>query len=80
MRSPFDASTSSSTSGSPARAISPIGSVVVGTEAVYRDLSAEWPVVDRVTPDAGLVERVRVALPDAAAAPIHTSAAVGASR
>ena len=57
-----------------------IGSVVVGTEAVYRDLSAEWPVVDRVTPDAGLVERVRVALPEAAAAPIHTSAAVGASR
>ena len=58
----------------------PVGSVVVGTEAVYRDLSAEWPVVDRVTPDAGLVERVRVALPEAAAAPIHTSAAVGASR
>ena len=56
-----------------------IGSVVVGTEAVYRDLSAEWPVVDRVTPDAGLVERIRAALPDAAAAPIHTSAAVGAS-
>ena len=56
-----------------------IGSVVVGSEAVYRDLSAEWPVVDRVTPDAGLVERVRAALPDAAATPIHTSAAVGAS-
>ena len=56
-----------------------IGSVVVGTEAVYRDLSAEWPVVDRVTADAGLVERIRAALPDAAAAPIHTSAAVGAS-
>jgi futalosine hydrolase len=56
-----------------------VGSVVVGTEAVYRDLSAEWPVVDRATPDAGLFERVRIALPDAAAAPIHTSAAVGAS-
>ena len=56
-----------------------IGSVVVGTEAVYRDLSAEWHVVDSVTPDAGLVERVRAALPDAAAAPIHTSAAVGAA-
>src|SRR6185436_10098439 len=51
----------------------------VGSEAVYRDLSAEWPVVDRVTPDPGLVERVRSALPDAAATPIHTSAAVGAS-
>ncbi|HEX6725237.1 MAG TPA: hypothetical protein VF073_08305 [Gaiella sp.] len=56
-----------------------VGSVVVGTEAVYVDLSAEWPVVDRVTPDAGLVERVRAALPDAAGVPIHTSAAVGAS-
>ena len=56
-----------------------VGSVVVGTEAVYRDLSAEWPVVDRVTPDASLYERVRIALPDAAATPIHTSAAVGAS-
>src|SRR6476619_1202035 len=31
-----------------------IGSVVVGSEAVYTDLSAEWPVVTRVTPDAGL--------------------------
>jgi nucleoside phosphorylase len=57
----------------------PVGSVVVGTESVYCDLSAEWPVVDRVTPDTGLVERVRAALPDAAAAPIHTSAAVGAA-
>ncbi|HET6600834.1 MAG TPA: hypothetical protein VFG57_02640 [Gaiella sp.] len=58
----------------------PVGSVVVGTESVYCDLSAEWPVVDRTTPDAGLVERVRAALPDADAAPIHTSAAVGAAR
>ena len=58
----------------------PVGSDVVGSEALSRALSPEWPVVDRVTPDAGLVERVRVALPEAAAAPIHTSAAVGASR
>lgn len=57
-----------------------VGTVVVGTESVYGDLSAEWPVVDRVSPDAGLVERVRAALPGAAAAPIHTSAAVGAAR
>ena len=55
----------------------PVGSVVVGTESVYCDLSAEWPVVDRTTPDAGLVERVHAALPAAATAPIHTSAAVG---
>lgn len=58
----------------------PVRSVVVGTESVYCDLSAEWPVVDRTTPDAGLVERLRVALPAAASAPIHTSAAVGAAR
>ena len=57
-----------------------VGSIVIGTESVYCDLSAEWPVVDRMTPEAGLVERVRVALPAAAAAPIHTSAAVGAAR
>jgi len=57
-----------------------VGSVVVGTEAVYRDLSAEWPVVDRAMPDPDLLERARGALPDAAAAPIHTSAAVGAAR
>ena len=53
--------------------------LVVGTEAVYCDLSAEWPVVDRVAPDAGLVAAAREALPDAHALPIHTSAAVGAS-
>jgi nucleoside phosphorylase len=57
-----------------------VGSVVVGTEALYLDLSAEWPVVDRVMPDAALVACVRGALPDASVAPIHTSAAVGASR
>ena len=57
----------------------PVRSVVVGTESVYCDLSAEWPVIDRMTPDAGLVERLRVALPAAASAPIHTSAAVGRS-
>ena len=27
------------------------GTIVVGTEAIYCDLSAEWPVVDRVTAD-----------------------------
>ena len=57
-----------------------VGALVVGTEAVYCDLSAEWPVVDRVAADATLVEAVREALPDAAALPIHTSAAVGGAR
>jgi len=58
----------------------PVGSLVVGTEAVYCDLSAEWTVVDRIAPDVGLVEAVRTALPDASALPIHTSAAVGGAR
>ena len=56
-----------------------VGDIVVGTEAVYCDLSAEWPVVDSVTPDAALVAALRTALPDARALPVHTSAAVGAS-
>ena len=53
------------------------GTLVVGTDAVYCDLSAEWPVVDRVAADATLVEAVRAALPAVPALPIHTSAAVG---
>ena len=51
--------------------------LVVGTEAVYCDISAEWPVVDRVAPAAHLVAALRAALPDAHALPVHTSAAVG---
>lgn len=53
------------------------GSVVVGTEAVYCDLSAEWPVVERVEADTRLVRAARLAAPQAVGAPIHTSAAVG---
>ena len=53
------------------------GSLVVGTESVYCDLSAEWPVIDRVAADAVLVDAVRAVLPDTPALPIHTSAAVG---
>jgi futalosine hydrolase len=58
------------------RGITP-GGVVIGTESVYCDINAEIPVVDRVAPDAGLLEAVRAALPDALALPIATSAAVG---
>lgn len=58
----------------------PVGEMVVGIEAVYCDLSAEWPVVDRVEPDERLVGALRGALPAAAALPIHTSAAVGGAR
>ena len=59
-----------------ARGITP-GALVVGTESVYCDLAAAIPVVDRVLPDAALLEAVRTAVPDALALPIGTSAAVG---
>ena len=55
------------------------GSLVVGTEAVYSDLEAAWPVVDRAAADPGLCERVSAALADAPRMPIHTSAVVGAA-
>jgi nucleoside phosphorylase len=56
------------------------GGLVVGTESVYDDLDAEWPLVDQAEPDARLVEAARAALPDADCLPIHTSAAVGRVR
>jgi futalosine hydrolase len=59
-----------------ARGLDP-GVLVVGAAAVYCDLSAEWPVVDRVAPDDMLLAAVRAAFPAAPALPIHTSAAVG---
>lgn len=59
-----------------ARGVS-VGLVVVGSEALYADLRARWPVVRRVVPDAPLVEAALSALPDAHRLPIHTSAAVG---
>ena len=55
------------------------GRLVVGTEAVYCDLEANWPVVDRASADAGLRRRAGAALTDAVSMPIHTSAAVGAA-
>jgi futalosine hydrolase len=53
------------------------GGLVVGSESVYVDLSAEIPVVDRVQPNAELLEKVRGAAPDALVLPIGTSGAVG---
>ena len=61
-----------------ARGITP-GGLVVGSEAVYCDISAEVPVVQRVEPDGGLLASVRAALPDALVLPIGTSASVGGS-
>jgi futalosine hydrolase len=56
------------------------GAIVVGSEAVYCDLSAEWPVVDRVEPDTALAAAAFEAVPHAISAPIHTSGAVGRAR
>lgn len=53
------------------------GVVVVGAEAVYADLLAGIPVVARAEPDAALLALAQEALPEAVAAPIATSAAVG---
>ena len=53
-----------------------LGALVVGTEAVYRDLAAAIPVVSRVEPDANLLAAIRRAFPDAPALPIATSASV----
>jgi futalosine hydrolase len=54
----------------------PSGALVIGSESRYEDLAAEWPVVDRLEPDARLVQAAVAALPDAPALPIVTSAAV----
>ncbi len=59
-----------------ARGLDPL-SVVLGSEAVYSDIAAAIPVVDRVAPDAALLEQCRASLPEAAVLPIGTSAAVG---
>lgn len=59
-----------------ARGIPP-GSVVIGSEALYCDLAAAFPVVDRVAADPLLLEAARRALPQAPVVRIGTSAAVG---
>ena len=55
------------------------GSLVIGTEAVYCDLGAEIPVVDRVRADPALVAELQAALPEAVVLPIATSASVTGS-
>ena len=54
-----------------------VGSLVVGSESIYLDLDANWPVVKQAEPDSGLLAAALEALPNAASMPIHTSAAVG---
>ena len=58
------------------RGITP-GGLVIGSEAVYIDISAEIPIVDHVQPDPELLAKVREAAPDALVLPIGTSGAVG---
>jgi futalosine hydrolase len=61
-----------------------VGGLVVGSEAVYEDISgdlaARMPRVDRVAPDPRLLDAARSALPDALVLPIGTTARVGAGR
>ena len=59
-----------------ARGITP-GGIVIGSESVYCDISAEIPVVERLAPDARLFEAIRAAVPEALSLPIGTSASVG---
>jgi futalosine hydrolase len=58
------------------RGITP-GGLVIGSESVYIDLSAEIPIVDHLQPDPELLAKVREAIPDALLLPIGTSGAVG---
>jgi futalosine hydrolase len=55
--------------------------LVLGSEAVYCDVidpASALPRVERARPDAALLERARVALPDAYVLPIATCGKVGA--
>ena len=54
--------------------------LVLGSESIYCDVidaKSVIPRVDRVAPDGELLERARVALPEAQVLPIATSASVG---
>jgi len=54
-----------------------VGTAVLGTEAVYCDLGAAIPVIDRALPDERLLAALRAAFSDLPALPIGTSARVG---
>ena len=54
-----------------------LGSLVVGDEAVYCDLSAAFPVVDRAAADRRLLAVAQLVLAEAHVLAIGTSAAVG---
>lgn len=54
------------------------GTIVIGAEAVYCDLSAAIRLVDRVAADGRLIAAAQKAIPAAPILPIGTSAVVGA--
>jgi nucleoside phosphorylase len=58
----------------------PPGTLVLGVEAVYRDIAAAIPVVDRALPDAALLAALRATAPAAPVVPIVTGAAVSGPR
>jgi nucleoside phosphorylase len=62
-----------------ARGLAP-GTLVVGTESLYLDVSAGIPLVSWVEPDAGLLAAARTALPEALAGAIATTGWVGRLR
>jgi len=55
-----------------------VGTLVIGGEAIYCDLSAAIQLVDRVAADARLIAAAQQVLPAAPILPIGTSATVGA--
>jgi nucleoside phosphorylase len=55
----------------------PVGTLVLGAEAVYCDVAAAVPVPDRVAAGPALLAAARRALPEAPVLPIGTSASVG---
>jgi futalosine hydrolase len=55
----------------------PVGAAILGTEAVYTDIAAAIPVVERAAPDAGLLAALSDAIPELRPLPIGTSAYVG---
>jgi futalosine hydrolase len=57
----------------------PVGTIVLGSEAVYCDVLAAVRVPDRVAAHPALLASARRALPEAVVAPVGTSARVGGS-
>jgi nucleoside phosphorylase len=55
----------------------PVGTAVVGVMAMYIDITAAIPVVERTLPDPRLLAALREAVPELRPLPIATSARVG---